>query len=310
MLYNLLSEKLQSKNQLSLHSTKVESRETAVESDEEPHTLKSEDSDGTASDDELVIDEGAGYESEDDSTRLREDIPATNRINMEPFQGLNLGGLESNSILKQKLLQVLQNAVRSNQEVQAEDQNCRLQEEADGNEASTSKTDDQFEFKKFRNRREYTQEEQLILLTHFQYNHFPPTRELKLIARRLNITHRQIMHWFQNRRSKERKSLPYSRRVSKQCPDCKATFVHDEGLDVHRSISHNPGSIGVQFGCPVQSCLMSFPSEVLLQTHELLHEKKPETSFLPSAKRMTFEADSSGAAKKARRILVSIFVSR
>jgi len=57
-------------------------------------------------------------------------------------------------------------------------------------EAASSKSDDQFEFKKFRNRREYTQEEQMILLTHFKHNHFPPARTLKLIADRLQITHR------------------------------------------------------------------------------------------------------------------------
>lgn len=56
-----------------------------------------------------------------------------------------------------------------------------------------------------RQRIEYTDEEQAILLTHYNSNNFPLPSEMNLLAKRLSVRYRQIMHWFQNRRSKERK---------------------------------------------------------------------------------------------------------
>lgn len=56
-----------------------------------------------------------------------------------------------------------------------------------------------------RQRIEYTDEEQKILITHYEGNNFPMPSEMSLLARRLGVRYRQIMHWFQNRRSKERK---------------------------------------------------------------------------------------------------------
>ena len=56
-----------------------------------------------------------------------------------------------------------------------------------------------------RQRIEYTEEEQSILATHYRENNFPMPAEMSLLAKRLGVRYRQIMHWFQNRRSKERK---------------------------------------------------------------------------------------------------------
>ena len=318
-----------------------------VSDDHEMTMLPGNDSDGTASDDELVIDlkddGNSQAESEDEEINIvntmADDIHEVNdsgtvqinltmndqlKVDISRLGHMHLAGLSENQEMKEKILSLLQNAAHQKE---LEDMDCSISEEndldnkegilnkmvfksqlkqfgtSDYEDASSNnvKGDDQFEFKKFRNRREYTQEEQLVLLTHFQHNHFPPTRELKLLAKRLNITHRQIMHWFQNRRSKERKALPYSRRVSRQCTECKATFVHDQGLDNHKSESHDPASVGVKFVCSVKSCLLTFPSSVLLQTHEILHEKK-ENIF---AKKVYGPKELTGHIKKTRRILVS-----
>ena len=62
-----------------------------------------------------------------------------------------------------------------------------------------------------RHRIEYTHEEQSILTTHYKNNHFPNPTEISLIAHRLGIRHKQVIYWFQNRRSKERKDNPKSK---------------------------------------------------------------------------------------------------
>ncbi|KAF2354599.1 Homeobox domain [Trinorchestia longiramus] len=289
------------------------------------------DSDATASDDELVIDLKEGNESQESENEDSKEVPfkiresaatalefGNGKLNAQVLRGLNLDSLNGNEEFKKYFLETIQKMMRFREEEMAgendkeyeplspqNDDGCSVLE--DGNieyRDSTNvgreerKPEEHLESKKYRNRREYTQDEQLILLAHFQHNHFPPTRELKLLAKRLNITHRQIMHWFQNRRSKERKSLPYSRRVSRQCSECKATFVHDEGLASHKAVSHDPSSVAVQFGCPVKSCMMSFPSEVLLQTHELLHDRRDGTV------RKGFPELDAMTVKKTRRILV------
>lgn len=66
-----------------------------------------------------------------------------------------------------------------------------------------------------RQRIEYTDEEQAILVTHYNENNFPVPSEMSLLARRLGVRYRQIMHWFQNRRSKERKQQRQS-----ECNGC------------------------------------------------------------------------------------------
>lgn len=60
-----------------------------------------------------------------------------------------------------------------------------------------------------RQRIEYTDEEQAILVMHYNGNNFPNPLEMSLLAKRLGVRYRQIMHWFQNRRSKERKQQGY-----------------------------------------------------------------------------------------------------
>lgn len=345
-LYSILSQGLQERN-----ASKERYTEFQGYSDHDQDlitTTPGNDSDGTASDDELVIDlkddVNSQAESDEDAANtmlsianrdlkdrepanVHENKPLKNdiKVDINTLCHMNLNDINGDPNIKKKFLQAFQNAVQNNvnenmdhsftdDNDELDDQNRQM---LDNEIANTSienyddisqngnngnKNDDQFEFKKFRNRREYTQEEQLVLLTHFQHNHFPPTRELKLLAKRLSITHRQIMHWFQNRRSKERKALPYSRRVSRQCMECKAAFVHDEGLSHHKSISHNPASVGVQFGCPVETCLLTFPSAVLLQTHELLHEKKD----IQNTKKSFSSRELQCNVTKTRRILVSI----
>ncbi|XP_047739982.1 uncharacterized protein LOC125179005 [Hyalella azteca] len=321
-LFNLLSQ--------GLHLSKANEANDYGNSEDEPHEEMNlgpcnRDSDGTGSDDELVIDLKEGNESHDSENEDSKDLaakirsemaasalnPGNVKVNLQLLRSLNLDSLNCNADLKKYVVGTIQQIMKLREEemltenerecdsVLLQNDDGALPDLLDGRGPSLEdgRPEEQQENKKYRNRREYTQDEQLILLAHFQHNHFPPTRELKLLAKRLNITHRQIMHWFQNRRSKERKSLPYSRRVSRQCSDCKATFVHDEGLASHKAESHDPSSVAVQFVCPVKSCMMSFPSAVLLQTHELLHDKK-DAGFRKCLSEM-----ESTTVKKTRRIL-------
>ena len=71
---------------------------------------------------------------------------------------------------------------------------------------------------------EYTDEEQKVLRAHYDGNNFPLPSEMSLIAGRLGVRYRQVMHWFQNRRSKERKKLKEGESLPPSLPPSFLSF--------------------------------------------------------------------------------------
>ncbi|XP_063588848.1 uncharacterized protein LOC134765995 [Penaeus indicus] len=125
-----------------------------------------------------------------------------------------------------------------------------------------------------RQRIEYTDEEQKVLITHYEGNNFPMPSEMSLLARRLGVRYRQIMHWFQNRRSKERKQQRFENKYPPvECQNCKASFVTYANLEKHQELVHgqvtNPLS---EFSCSSPGCNALFPNADLLLTHQLAHQ--------------------------------------
>ncbi|XP_069956382.1 uncharacterized protein [Cherax quadricarinatus] len=124
-----------------------------------------------------------------------------------------------------------------------------------------------------RQRIEYTDEEQAILVTHYNRNNFPLPSEMSMLARRLGVRYRQIMHWFQNRRSKERKQQKESKYPPVECQDCKASFVTDGNLQRHSNAVHKQVNISeCEFACLVPGCGAVFNNADLLVTHRLTHQ--------------------------------------
>ncbi|XP_042239472.1 uncharacterized protein LOC121877707 isoform X2 [Homarus americanus] len=124
-----------------------------------------------------------------------------------------------------------------------------------------------------RQRIEYTDKEQAILLTHYEENNFPMPSGMSLLARRLGVRYRQIMHWFQNRRSKDRKQQKESKYPPVECQNCKASFVTDANLKRHQEVVHDRANKPVlEFLCPDPGCDAVFSNGDLLVTHRLVHE--------------------------------------
>ncbi|XP_064099059.1 uncharacterized protein LOC135210161 isoform X2 [Macrobrachium nipponense] len=130
---------------------------------------------------------------------------------------------------------------------------------------------------------EYTDEEQRVLVTHYDGNNFPLPSEMSLLARRLGVRYRQVMHWFQNRRSKERKKIKEGGKLPPvECHRCKASFVTEESLSRHKKLAHgevnNPGTEAeaetplMEHACTTPGCGAFFPNEELLVTHSLAHQ--------------------------------------
>ncbi|XP_045624676.2 uncharacterized protein [Procambarus clarkii] len=130
-----------------------------------------------------------------------------------------------------------------------------------------------------RQRIEYTDEEQAILVTHYDRNNFPMPSEMSLLARRLGVRYRQIMHWFQNRRSKERKQQKESKYPPVECQECKVSFVTDSNLKRHNEVLHSQDSIPeCEFVCLVPGCGAVFNNADLLVTHRMAHQVESDAS--------------------------------
>ncbi|KAK7069294.1 hypothetical protein SK128_012734 [Halocaridina rubra] len=126
-----------------------------------------------------------------------------------------------------------------------------------------------------RQRIEYTDEEQKILVTHYDRNNFPLPSDMSLLARRLGVRYRQIMYWFQNRRNKERRRSKEGKRTPPiECQKCKASFVTEENLKRHQDNIHG-GETSVsktEHVCPAIGCEAVFYNSELLVTHSLVHQ--------------------------------------
>ncbi|KAK3894565.1 hypothetical protein Pcinc_001720 [Petrolisthes cinctipes] len=141
-----------------------------------------------------------------------------------------------------------------------------------------------------RQRIEYTDEEQAILLTHYNDNNFPLPSEMNLLAKRLSVRYRQIMHWFQNRRSKERKQQNEKKYPPKECGECKSTFVTSNNLRNHYEAIHSHSGSLPEFACLVTGCGAVFTNADLLVTHSLSHQTNGQGQRGESS----FEADVGG----------------
>ncbi|XP_050721013.1 uncharacterized protein LOC127000915 isoform X2 [Eriocheir sinensis] len=140
-----------------------------------------------------------------------------------------------------------------------------------------------------RQRIEYTEEEQSILATHYRENNFPMPAEMSLLAKRLGVRYRQIMHWFQNRRSKDRKQQRESECVWEksppvECLECKSTFVTERNLRNHQEAVHGVAreSLAQEFVCSAAGCDATFTNEDLLVTHKLAHLPETEANGMGS----------------------------
>uniref|UniRef100_A0A0P4W0Y7 Uncharacterized protein n=1 Tax=Scylla olivacea TaxID=85551 RepID=A0A0P4W0Y7_SCYOL len=137
-----------------------------------------------------------------------------------------------------------------------------------------------------RQRIEYTEEEQSILATHYRENNFPMPAEMSLLAKRLGVRYRQIMHWFQNRRSKERKQQRENKNPPVECVECKSTFVTEQNLKSHQAAVHSEAkeSAVQEFPCTAPGCDASFTNEDLLVTHRLAHLPESEGNGMGSSR--------------------------
>ena len=111
---------------------------------------------------------------------------------------------------KRKKENVAKNGISLNKSNQTNNTNSNSDVAQNGEDSSSDQSEKQDGWPS-RHRIEYTHEEQTILNTHYKYNHFPNATEISVIAHRLGIRHKQVIYWFQNRRSKERKDNPRSK---------------------------------------------------------------------------------------------------
>ncbi|CAL4077506.1 unnamed protein product, partial [Meganyctiphanes norvegica] len=122
-------------------------------------------------------------------------------------------------------------------------------------------------------RRAYTEEEQKVLRTHYNNNNFPLPADISLIARRIRVRDKQVMHWFQNKRRKERKKIEGKQR----CNICQTTFVSDSNLEIHKEEYHkSEGTENNKLSCSLLNCQATFTNAELLATHKVSHELRDE----------------------------------
>ena len=93
--------------------------------------------------------------------------------------------------------------------------------------------------------------------------------EIWLIATRLNLRPRQVTHWFQNKRGRDRRVQKITAAFSRMCVHCGASFICDEFLDNHVKTHKTKSHV------PCTDCKVVFLSPILLETHALYHTSVP-----------------------------------
>ncbi|CAL4113514.1 unnamed protein product, partial [Meganyctiphanes norvegica] len=124
----------------------------------------------------------------------------------------------------------------------------------------------------------FTTSQLRVLDAHFMMNHFPGTVEVRLLAKRLGLRPRQVIHWFQNKRCKIRRIQKNKTHSSSTCSVCGAAFICESTLDNHTRLHQ----MDLQYNCKV--CSAVFLSPILLETHMLHHLgilQKPNTLVDP-----------------------------
>ena len=112
-----------------------------------------------------------------------------------------------------------------------------------------------------------------FLKVHYNFNHFPPSKDIAAMAKRLSVERECVGHWFQKERSKERKGfMSVEYQPPRECQHCPSIFVHLEALKRHENDAHDPNSICIKFICPVDNCNAKFLNSTLLETHRLTHD--------------------------------------
>lgn len=86
------------------------------------------------------------------------------------------------------------------------------------------------------------------------------------MAKRLGLRPRQVTHWFQNKRGRDRRVQKISTPYSRTCPLCGAAFICELFLDNHKKLHK------VKHRFPCSQCGAIFISSVLQETHLLYHD--------------------------------------
>lgn len=88
-----------------------------------------------------------------------------------------------------------------------------------------------------------------------------------LVAKRLGLRPRQVTHWFQNKRGRDRRLQKLPQPSSHPCGVCGAAFICDRFLRTHRRQHKTALEL---YEC--EKCSVKFYSSIILDTHILYHD--------------------------------------